>query len=198
MAAAPELVRPWTVRASGAVTTALSSWLRAVEQARLLPGLVRPAALPDGGAAEERGPGEGGGDHEGTGLAREPVEETGRSADSDFGRQPAYGLDAGEHGRLQVRRRREGDGGGQPSGRGGEPGDVPGARRAVGQVPGERLVFVPAEGVEYVGRGEGVQFVFVFVLHVVTPMQSRSRISPSRIRVLIVGSGVWRVSATSR
>ena len=58
----------------------------------------------------------------------------------------------------------------------------------------ERGTLVGVERVERVRSGEVVQVV----THVVTSRKSRSLMSPSRMRVLTVPSGVSRSTATSR
>lgn len=163
----------------------------------LLPGLLGALVLPDADAPEHGRRGDARGERE----HRRPAAKDGRER-----RRPAHGrqhrrqladrIDV-EHDRvLHARGRRQGGGAGQAGGGGGEFGHLLQAGRAVGEVRFEHLVFRRRQGVEGVRAGEGVQFPVV--LHVVTPMQSRNRMSPSRMRVLIVGNGVRRVSATSR
>ncbi len=168
---------------------------------RLLPGPVGTLLL-DGDAPEHGGQGDTGGEGQDAGPAAQDGREQPRAP---LGRPPGvreqrgqlpYGVDAVQHGFLHARGRGQGGRAGQAGGGGGEFGDVLPAGGAVGEVGGEGLGLGLREGVEGVRAGEGVQFTVV--LHVVTPMQSRSRMSPSRMRVLMVGSGVHRVSATSR
>ena len=61
------------------------------------------------------------------------------------------------------------------------------------EVPLEDLPLVVGDGVEHVGTRQRVDIR----VHQATPKQSRSRMSPSRSRVLIVPSGVSSSSPTS-
>ncbi len=115
----------------------------------------------------------------------------------DTRRKLAYAVDGGHDVCLGRGGRRLGYGCGQAGGSRLELGGFLAAGLAGLQVGVEGLVFVVLECSEGVCGGEGVGVGGV-VVHVVTPMQSRSRMSPSRMRVLIVGSGVRRASATSR
>ena len=105
--------------------------------------------------------------------------------------------DRGQHLGTQSRRRHRPGAVGQPADRLAQFVELGPAARAVRDVPVERG---PLDVVDRVQRVRADQGVNVGGRHAVTstPRQSRSRIRPSRIRVLTVGSGVSSRSDTSR
>ncbi len=104
--------------------------------------------------------------------------------------------------RAAVSTRERSSGGGvtavamrQPGGGLPQPADLLRAGGAAGQVLLEIGLLVTGQRVKGVAAGQQVQFVTLDA-HQVTPMQSRSRIRPSLIRVLMVPSGTPSSSAT--
>ena len=88
--------------------------------------------------------------------------------------------------------RRGGDGLGEQAARLAEAVDLGAALGALGEVALELGALDVVERVDGVGAGQGVD-----VAHWPTPIASRSRISPSRMRVLAVPTGRSSMVATS-
>jgi len=109
-------------------------------------------------------------------------------------RAPDRGHHALAHGWWRLGRRGQGQGGGDLP----QAADLGCARLASAQVPGKPVLLrLVIERIEHVRAGQRVQ-VGAEQLHQPTPRQSRSRMSPSRILVLIVPTAVPRSAATSR
>ena len=131
------------------------------------------------------------GHHEG----REPATPARRSVRGRLRhhrRQRPDGGDVGEHPLAQRGGRLGGGGLGEQRGGLAQRVDLAAAGVAVAQVPLELGALDVVEGVDRVGAREGVD-----VAHAPTPIVSRSRIRPSRMRVLAVPTGRSSIVATS-
>ena len=105
--------------------------------------------------------------------------------------------DGGEHVGAQGRRRRRGHGGAEHRGGGAQAGDLVGGRGVARDQALDRPALDVVHRVQRVG-GQQVAGVVVGAHGVTTPRQSRSRMRPSRMRLLTVASGAASWSATSR
>ena len=182
----------------------LMAWVACPRPGSVATAAMRAAALLGPVGATGLGRGEGAQpqrDHqqEGCGDAQRLAEPgqgvLARSRTREHGRQLAspghLGEDAGPH----RRRSRSRHGSAEACGGGGQLGDLLAARGALLEVVVEGVPLVVGQGIGGVGAGQGVDVVFG---HASTPMQSRSRMSPSRRRVLTVPSGTSSSSPTSR
>ena len=116
----------------------------------------------------------------------------------DLGRQLASARGGGQYLGAQLGWRLSRGGEGHRGGYLTEPADLGGARRAAAQVPVEPVALGTAlDRVERVRPGQGVQ-ILAKQFHQLTPRQSRIRISPSRILVLIAPSVTFSSSDTCR
>ena len=162
---------------------------------QLMPGAQPDGPERDGHGQADHGDGRGqpGRPGRAESLPRRPSWRPAGMID-DGGQLPGYRR-GGQHPLLDPRRWRQGRGHAQ-LGRGvGQAADLVVARLAAAQVMLEKVPFQPIAGIQGVETAQIVQ-VMPWPSHEPTPMQSRSRIRPSRIRVLTVPRAVSSKVAT--